>query len=113
MSEQSVTWAAQMLESMNEEASKDGSSMSKLGCWITIGDGENCGDGDDNHRGGRDVDGDFERDVDLMKFEFSFESLWMNESSPTVQRCNHGTSLSQKYSESATLVCMAKSNIYM
>ena len=113
MSEQSVTWAAQMLESMNEEASKDGSSMSKLGWWIAIGDGENCGDGDDNHRGGRDVDDDFDGDVDLMKFEFSFESLWMNESSPTVQRCNHETSLSQKYSESATLVCMATSNIHM
>ena len=77
MSEQSVTWAAQMLESMNEEASKDGSSMSKLGWWITIGDGENCGDGD-NHRGVRDVDDDFDGDVDLMKFEFSVESL-MNE----------------------------------
>ena len=39
------------------------------------GDGENCGDGDDNHRGGRDVDDDFDGDVDLMKFEFSVESL--------------------------------------
>ena len=59
-----------MLESMNEATSKDGSSMSKLG-W----NGENCGDGDDNHRGGRDVDDDFDGDVDLMKFEFSVESL--------------------------------------